>query len=206
VDSDVATAHPGYTIRWSSSNEAVAAVDQNGLVTFKGYGSANPIKNVEFLNITIKDETVGDNESSWEHGHLEMIDVTATNVVFANSIMLGGNSTLVDCTMDNTVASWYGAWVDSGNVRFVRCDFTGTRAIKIHECYGTEVESVMVEDCTFELSEKPGVVIGDVNAETEIAITGSTFDTKAGDQGKYIYETDTDVSTFDFSESGNTVL
>lgn len=180
--------------------------DEDSSITFKGYGSANPIKNVDFLNITIKDETVGDNEDAWEHGHLEMEDVTATNVTFANSIMLGGNSTLVDCTMDNTVTSWYGAWVNGGNVRFVRCEFTGTRAIKIHECYDFEVESVTVEDCTFELSEKPGVVIGNLNADTEVTITGSTFDTQAGDQGKYIYESDTDVSTFTFSESGNTVV
>lgn len=180
--------------------------DEDSSITFKGYGSANPIKNVDFLNITIKDETVGDNESSWEHGYLEMEDVTATNVTFADSIRLSGNSTLVDCTVDNTVASWYGAWVSGGNVRFVRCEFTGTRAIKIHERYGSEVESVSVEDCTFELSEKPGVVIGDLNADSEVTITGSTFDTQAGDQSKYIYESDTDVSTFTFSESGNTVL
>ena len=92
-----------------------------------------------------------------------------------------------------------------GNVTFNGCPFTGTRAIKVHEAYGTEVASVVVDDCSFTLSEKPGVVIGDLNADTSVTITNSTFATQAGDQGKYIYESDTDVSAFTFAESGNTV-
>ena len=180
--------------------------DAGASITFKGYGSANPIVGATFQSITIKDATVGDNEGAWEHGHLEFEDLTANNVVFANSIKLAGDCTLTKCTMNNKQASWYGVWVEGGNVAITNCTFTGTRAIKIHEAYGSEVESVTVSDCSFTLSEKPGVVIGDLNADTTVTITGSDFNTKAGDQGKYIYETDTDVSTFEFSETGNTIV
>ena len=185
--------------------KTIQGKDVTDSITFKGYGSANDITDATFRNITIKDATVGDNEGAWEHGHLEFVNLTARNVVFANSIMLKGDSTLTGCSMDNQVGSWYGVWVDGGNATFTDCEFTGTRAIKIHEAYGSEVESVTVTDCTFTLSQKPGVVIGDLNADTTVTITGSTFDTTAGDQGLYIYETDTDVSTFKFSETGNTV-
>ena len=57
-------------------------------ITFAGYGSANPIVDATFRNITIKDSTVGDNEASWEHGYLEFKNLTAVNVTFANSIMV----------------------------------------------------------------------------------------------------------------------
>jgi hypothetical protein len=44
-----------------------------------------------------------------------------------------------------------------------------------------------------------------VNADTSITMTGNTIDAQPGDQGLYIYETDTDVSTFTFSESDNAI-
>ena len=187
------------------SGKTFVGADDEASITFKGYGSANPIKNATFNSITIKDETVGDNESSWEHGYLEFVGLTAKNVVFADPIMLDGTCTLTDCTVDNQQASWYGVWVEGGNVTFNGCTFTGTRAIKVHEAYGTEVASVVVDDCSFTLSEKPGVAIGNLNADTSVTITDSTFETQPGDQNKYIYETDTDVSAFTFAESGNTV-
>ena len=64
-----------------------------------------------------------------------------------------------------------------------------------------------VDRCVFgPLSKKPGIAIGTVNADTKVSVTNSVFvDCQAGDQGLYIYETDTDVNTFDFTESDNTV-
>lgn len=186
--------------------KSFTGIGANDSITFKGYGSANPITGVTFRNITVKDETVGDNESSWEHGYLEMIDVIADNVVFADTIMLSGNSTLKNCTMNNETASWYGVWVEGGNVVIKDSAFSGTRAVKIHEAYSSEVESVVVDNCTFTLSEKPGVVIGDLNAVTKVTIKNSKFDTQAGDQGKYIYESDTDVSAFNFIEQDNSIV
>ena len=188
------------------SGKTIAGTGDDASITFKGYGSANPITNVTLDNITVKDETVGDNEGSWEHGYLEFIGLTANNVVFDCTIMVGGDSVLNNCELDNQQASWYGLWVNSGNVTIKNSTFTGTRAVKIHEADGTEVTSVVVDNCTFTLSEKPGVVIGDLNANTAVTIKNSQFATQPGDQGKYIYESDTAEDTFNFSESNNKVM
>ena len=186
------------------SGKTFFGADADASITFAGYGSANPITNVTLKNITVKDETVGDNENAWEHGYLEFVSLKAENVVFADSIMLSGNSVLANCSVNNTVASWYGVWVEGGNTTITDSTFTGTRAIKIHEANGSEVSSVAIDNCIFDLSEKPGVAIGTVDADTSVSITNSIFDCQPGDQGLYIYETDTDVATFAFVESGNT--
>ena len=181
--------------------------DGNDSITFKGYGSANPITDVTLVDITVKDETVGDNENAWEHGHLEFVGVNANNVTFANSIMVSGNSRLTNCNLNNTVRSWYGLWINGGNVTIENCSFTGTRAVKIHEAYGTEVGTVVINNNTFaNLSEKPGVVIGDLNSTTTVALTNNVFaGTQPGDQNNYMYESDTDVNTFNFTEKDNKV-
>lgn len=171
--------------------KTIVGVDDEASITFAGYGSANPIVDVTLSNITVKDVTVGDDEGAWEHGHLEFEGLKANNVVFADTIMLSGNSVLENCEMENNTSSWYGAWVEAGNVTFKNCTFAGTRAIKIHEAYGTEVASVVVDNCSFTLSEKPGVVIGTLDAGTSVTIKNSEFiGCQPGDQGKYIYETD----------------
>lgn len=175
-------------------------------ITFKGYGSANDVTNVTLKNITVKDETVGDNEASWEHGYLEFNGVTATNVTFADGIMLNGDCVLTNCTFDNQISSWYALWVEGGNVVIDNCTFTGTRAVKIHEAYESDVASVVVKNSSFTLSEKPGVVIGDLDATTVVTIEGNVFDCQEGDQKKFIYESDTDVATFKFTEKNNKVV
>ena len=172
------------------AGKTITGVDADSSITFAGYGSANPITNVTLRNITVKDETKGDDEKAWEHGHLEFTSLKAENVVFANSIMLDGDSVLENCKMDNTTPSWYGVWVEGGTTTIKNCTFTGTRAIKIHEADGSDVASVEVEGCSFNLSEKPGVVIGYLNNDTAVTIKGSTFVTAAGAQKAYIYETD----------------
>ena len=54
---------------------------------------------------------------------------------------------------------------------------------------------------------KPGIALGDLNAETSVTIKNSTFDgCQAGDQKLYMYETDTDVTTFTFVTENNTVV
>ena len=187
--------------------KTIIGSDSNSSITFKGYGSANPITDVTLKNITVKDLTVGDNETSWEHGYLEFVSLKADDVVFADSIMLDGNSTLTNCSMINNVPSWYGIWIEGGNTVIKNCVFSGTRSIKVHEAYNGDVESVVVDNCVIgALSEKPGVVIGDLDATTKVTIKNSTFvNCQAGDQGMYIYESDTDVSNFNFVNENNTV-
>lgn len=187
--------------------KTLVGFDGDDSITFAGYGSANPITDVTLKDITVKDTTVGDDENSWEHGYLEFVSLNASNVKFADSIMLQGESTLKNCSIDNQVSSWYGLWIDGGSTTITDCSFSGTRAIKIHEAYKTNVQNVVIDKCIFgKLTEKPGVVIGTLDATTSVAITNSTFaDVQAGDQGKYIYESDTDVTTFKFIEEGNTL-
>ena len=181
-------------------------VDGNETITFAGYGSANPIVDVTLKDITVKDTTVGDNEAAWEHGHLEFESLTANNVVFADSIMLNGDCTLTNCSMNNQIESWYGLWIEGGNTVIRNCSFTGTRAIKVHEANGSEVGYVVIDNNEFvSLSEKPGVVIGNVNAATSITLTNNLFaGTQPGDQGNNKYESDTAVTNF--VDENNTVI
>ena len=77
----------------------------------------------------------------------------------------------------------------------------------MHEAYGSEVVKVVVEGCEFgPLTKKPGIAMGDLNAATVVEVKDSTFNgCQAGDQGLFIYETDTDVNSFTFVNSGNIV-
>ncbi|MBQ3153206.1 MAG: hypothetical protein IJB77_07085, partial [Bacteroidaceae bacterium] len=177
-------------------------------ITFAGYGSANPIVNATFKDITIKDITKGDNESSWEHGYLEFKNLTAVNVTFANSIMMEGDfATFKNCSFNSNKDGEYAVWVANGDATFEGCTFTGPRGVKVHEAYGSEVGTVVIDNNTFAgLTQKPGVVIGTVDATTKVTIKNSTFvNCQAGDQGEYIYESDTNVNTIKFTNENNNV-
>ena len=67
---------------------------------------------------------------------------------------------------------------------------------------------MVVDDCTFDnLSKKPGIALGTLNADTKVIIKNSTFDhCQPGDQGLYMYETDTNVSTFTFEAIDNEII
>ena len=185
-------------------DKVISGATGNEVVTFKGYGSANTIKDVTISNINVVDETVGDS-NGWEHAYLEFENLTATDVNFVNAPQLNGTCILTNCTFTGT-ADKYAAWINSGNITLKDCTFNGIRSLKIHEAYGSDVVSVVVDGCTFNTTGKPGVVIGDLDATTSITIKNSTFNNcAAGDQNKYIYESDTDVTTFNFTETGNTV-
>ncbi len=181
-------------------NKTIVGVSAEGAeVTFSGYGSANPIKNATFKNITVKDKTEGDSESAWEHGYLEVENLTAEGVVFADQIQLNGTCTLTGCTFEGSY-SQYGAWVNSGNVTFTGCTFEGMRELKIHEAYGSEVTSVVVDGCTFnDTVSKAGIDFGTLNAETSVTIKNSTFNYE-------IYEGDTPVENFTYVAESNTVV
>ncbi len=191
----------------------------NAVVIFEGDGANNTLVGVTLKDLTVLDETTSYNESSWELGYLELANVTAENVVFENGIMIDGvstfateyNSSFTNCTFVGKTdggLKMYGAWVNSGSALFSNCTFTGTRGLKVHEAYGSEVSVITVENCTFKnLTEKPGVALGTLNAETTIAINKCTFtNVQPGDQGMYIYESDTDVSAFDFTINGESFI
>ena len=130
------------------------------------------------------------------------------NCTFVNAIQLEkANATFIKCSFNSYDDDQYGVWVCGIKAYFNECTFEGPRGLKVHEAYGSEVEAVVVDNTTFNnITKKPGIALGTLNAGTTITIKNSTFNNcQAGDQGLYIYETDTDVATFDFTEKNNFV-
>lgn len=184
--------------------KAGARTDMKGL-TIKGAdetatliveGNGGGLSNVNLENLTVVDNTFytsENGENAWEFTYLEF-DGTCTfnNVTFTDGVMLEGNVEATECTFmghynDSSEygnITMYAAWVDNGTVAFENCTFTGTRGLKMHECYGTDIASVTVKGCTFDnITEKPGIVIGALAAE--VTVEGNTF------VNCDIYETDT---------------
>ena len=180
--------------------------------TGKGVGQirlANGGK-LTFKNVKIVDQSVSYAENSWEYGYLEFGGVIRLeNCEVVNAIMVSGETAAFkDCSFNSNKDNEYAVWVDNGSAFFTNCTFSGARGLKVHEAYGSEVVKVSVDGCTFgPLTVKPGIALGDLNAQTAVAIKNSLFNKcQAGDQGNYAYETDTDVTTFDFTFTGNTVI
>ena len=163
-----------------------------------------------FNNVKVVDKSVSYAENSWEYGYLEFAGNLAFNgCQFVNAAMMEGTTAaFVDCTFNSFDDNQYAVWVSDGVATFEGCTFAGARGLKVHEAYGSEVVSVVVDGCLFDqLTKKPGIALGDLNAETSVTIQNSTFDRcQAGDQGLYIYETDTDVTTFTFVCQNNFVV
>ena len=198
----------------AATNELIIEGNNNSLVaTGSGVGPIRAANGgtLVFRNVNFIDQSVSYAEDSWEFTYLEFAgNLVFENCTFNSGIAIDGeNATFNNCKFVSTADSEYSVWVSNGKARFTNCEFAeGTRAAKMHEAYGSEIISVTFDNCTFgPLSKKPGIAIGTLNADTTVAITNCTFtDVQAGDQGLYMYETDTDVTTFDFTESGNTVV
>lgn len=187
-------------------------VDGNATFTAIGKG-VGPVGidngTVIFKDLKIVDESVSYKESSWEFGYLEFRGNTVfENCDVVNAIMMEGDSAkFVNCTFNSNDDNQYAVWVSDGVATFENCTFTGARGLKVHEAYGSEVVSVSVNNSMFvELSKKPGAALGTLNADTSISFTNNTFvGTQPGDQGNYKYESDTDVTTFNFVDKNNIV-
>ena len=195
----------------------ISAVVINGngktfTATGKGVGQVRLANGglLTFNNVKIVDLSVSYAENSWEYGYLEFGGNLAFNdCEVVNAIMIEGETAaFVDCSFNSYDDGQYAVWVDSGATTFEGCTFAGARGLKVHEAYSSEVESVVVDGCTFsQLTKKPGIALGTLNAETSVTIKNSTFDRcQAGDQKNYMYETDTDVTTFTFVVENNTVI
>lgn len=163
-----------------------------------------------FNNLKIVDKSVSYAENSWEYGYLEMAGVLELiDCEVVNAIMIEGEeATFNGCSFNSNHDNEYAVWVSDGKAYFNGCSFTGARGLKTHEAYGSEVLEIVVDGCWFgPLSKKPGVAIGTMNAATSITIKNSKFSgCQAGDQNLYIYETDTDVTTFEFKLENNEVF
>lgn len=193
-------------------------IDGEGVLKATGSGVgpirlANSAKKLTVKNITVVDATVSYDEGAWEFTYLEFGDNANEqfyfeNVTFTHGIMVDGAFEFVNCNFESSESSVYSVWVNSGKAKFTGCHFTGTRAAKVHEAYGSEVEELIIDNCEFvNIEKKPGLAIGTLNAETKVEIKNSKFyGCQPGDQGLYIYETDTDVTTFDFVLENNEVI
>ena len=184
----------GATFTATGSGVGAIGID-NGTVTFK--------------DLIIADKSESYAENSWEFGYLEFRGNTVfENCDIVNAIMMEGESaTFKNCSFNSYKDSEYAVWVSEGNASFENCYFTGARGIKIHEAYGSKVDTVVVKNNEFaDLTKKPALAIGDVDADTTVVIQNNMVaGAQAGDQGLYIYETDTEVTTFDFVCADNTV-
>ncbi|MEE0944604.1 MAG: hypothetical protein UIM24_04040 [Clostridia bacterium] len=175
--------------------------------------SADAETKLVLKNLTINDESVSYAEDAWEFTYLEMGgNLKAENCKFTSGIIIENDAVaeFVDCSFQpkSGTTNEYSVWVDDGSVKLTGCKFTGARAVKIHEDYGSEITDVTIEKCTFDdITAKPGIVIGDLNAATTLTVKETTMnDVKAGDQGMYLYESDTDISVFDFYVDSKTVV
>ena len=204
-----------------------------GTATFEAQGAGvGPIRTtngatIVFNNMTIVDNSVSYAETAWEFGYLEFSgSLKFNNCTIKDAISVEGttnnNNTDVDAefvgckfisntettTANPKPSSMYAVWISGGNSKFTNCEFTGYRGPKIHEAYGSDVAAVYFDGCNFhDITGKPGIAIGTLNAPTIVSIKNSTFkNCQPGDQGLYKYESDTDVSTFNFTDENNTVI
>ena len=204
-----------------------------GTATFEAQGAGvGPIRTTNgatlvFNNMTIVDNSVSYAETAWEFGYLEFSgSLKFNNCTIKDAISVEGttnnNNTDVDAefvgckfisntettTANPKPASMYAVWISGGNSKFTNCEFTGFRGMKTHEAYGSDVAAIYVDGCNFhDITGKPGIAIGTLNAPTIVSIKNSTFkNCQPGDQGLYKYESDTDVSTFNFTDENNTVI
>lgn len=198
-------------------------IDGRGVATLtavgQGVGAIRAANggSITFKNLKVVDNSVSYAENNWELGYLEFAgNLKFENCEFVNAIMACGetannaselNAQFVNCTFNSNAAQEYDVWVSGGSASFTGCKFLGYRGLKMHEAYGSDIDQVIVDGNDFgPLSKKPGIAIGDVNASTIVKIVNNTFvDCQAGDQGLFIYETDTDVSTFQFTCENNYV-
>lgn len=198
------------TIEGEGKN-SVLVVDGAGVGSLRAANGAKLI----VKNMTIVDNSVSYNEGAWELTYLEFAgNLEFNNVTFNSGIQLQTegseaalNATFTNCTFITEEESVYSVWVSDGTSTFSNCKFQGTRGLKMHEDYGSEIAEVTIDACEFgPLSKKPGVAIGDLNADTKVTIKNSSFiGCKPGDQGNYMYESDTDVTTFTLTLSNNSV-
>ena len=200
--------------------------------TFEAQGDGvGPIRvtnggTIVFKNMNIVDNSVSYAETAWEFSQLEFSgNLRFEGCTIKDGISIEGttnnNNTDVDaefvnCKFINNTettsanpkpTSIYMVWISGGTSKFTNCEFTGYRGAKIHEAYGSDVDAVYFDNCYFhDLSGKPGIAIGTVDAPTIISIKNSRFiNCQPGDLGLFIYESSTNVSTFNFINENNTV-
>ncbi len=182
----------------------------NFIATGKGVGPILVTEGTLTLqNLAIVDNSVSYNEGAWEFGYLEFGGkLVMNNVVAQDPLMFeGSEASFTKCTFTGTNDPYdqYGLWIANGQATVTECKFIGARGLKSHSAYGTKVESLAIEKSEFNVTDKPGVALGNVEGAT-VAITGNTFtNVKPGDQNQFTFECDTPLENFNFTRGDNTI-
>ena len=172
--------------------------------TWKGNTGVLTLDKVKVVDTESYDENGG-----WELTNLEINKVKATDCTFNNGLMISSNSEFTNCSFTESKSNQYAVWVSGGDVSFSDCTFQGARGLKVHNQYHDYTNgytgTISVDNCKFFIESKPGVCFGTLQSSANVSITNSLFVCIAGDQSKYIYETDTDITTFTFLATNNTI-
>ena len=207
---------------------------KGGTLSVTGAGSFVVENELELEGVTVVDNTAyysENGETAWKFCYLELTAKgTYKNCTFENTIMVDGQSAVFEnCKFlgkSNNAANIdneYAVWVYNGTAKFVNCEITGARGMKICDYYsGADVTSVEIDGCTFnDLYKKPGIAIDERQGNNmDVTVKNSTFNNvQPGDNGLYIYETDNvvptiknskvivnDVTILEFNNDGNRVV
>ncbi len=174
-----------------------------------------------FKNVTFRDSSLANQQANgwFEVQYLEFSHkVRFENCTFDCSIWLANDieAEFVNCTFDSKADGLYSVWAADGDITMKDCTFTGYRGLKIHEYNGTDIKTLVVDECKFQgLLTKVGIAIGTINVDpmqTEIIVKNSTFEdcqdwdsvgSLEGIDG--FYEADTYTSEFTFLSQNNKI-
>ncbi|MBE5753282.1 MAG: hypothetical protein E7343_04370 [Clostridiales bacterium] len=197
-------------------------------VTGGGAGAIAPITRAKltFKNLIFKNQTDEYSRDYYFPEYLEFGgEIIFENCEFDCHVFLckSANVEFKNCLFNSANSLRYGAWVCDGSAKFINCEFTGYRGLKIHEDshgHGNHVTNVLIDGCTFSnLHSKPGIAIGDIHvkpSETIITVKNSQFngcqpiasDAKEGYNGLYEKDYATvaqDGFVFNWRDLGNSV-
>lgn len=209
----------------ASSNTSIETLIITGktgcILTFTGSEYSNVSvgndANVIFKDITIKDATGSPSNTSWELAYLEFSGkLKFENCVFANGVMMSGNNTnveIIGCTFHyGNEPSIYSLWLKCKTASVINCKFDGKRYIKVHNQYDIDIDEVTIENCEFVLFEsaKPCLALGTIASDTSVTMKSNKIyyyeNSSKGDLDNYVYESDTDTTTFTFVNQSNTLI
>jgi len=165
-----------YTLTVTGSGGGVIRTPEDGVLVFKN------------LNIKNESGSFDDQETGFRGGYADFGGkIRFENCKITASIQIHGEADVefIDCAFVSELSDMYAIWMTQGKAKFTNCTFTGYRAIKLYEgsdhysvlLPAYDVESLIVENCTFtDISKKPGLAIDLMaDGETTIVIKDSTF-------------------------------
>lgn len=127
-----------------------------------------------FSNLTVQDDCTYGN-GAWEHMYFDVVGYASfSGVVFGVGDapkVCGGTVDFSNCDFaggNNGSASEYGLWVANGTANVNGCRFTGTRAIKAHNEYGSSTVGLNVANSSFSVTDKAAVEL-DVHSSMTVS-------------------------------------